>query len=388
MKKLKAVFLTAIALATLLLGCEKVEFILNANPEEYLLEDDPTSNVIIRTNTGHSSAVGVIYVQKGLLTGLTVRNRRAAGSPVTEATWSIEGKTYTSIQAWHKFTNLGQVNVSVLLKFQNGSSETRRFRVISVVNISQGDPVKSFVTNNNNATWNVLLLFSKERLKHATDTNFFFTGNVNSWQQTIISPAHKRYVINATGQPELTNGAGQYVGVNLTMTSSLGVHNIALIHSAGLWADFSGSVFIKDANPGLAWFSFHNGVLTPQGDNYAKNLPGEIGDAYFRFTQVGNNITGRIILFFKLESNFTSSAFVVRQLGSGAYTNPIRMQPVSGFSEWGQIELPATEMHNRVVAFRYGPNISQPEIYSGIMIRSFFYDPFYKDLRVEIGAIY
>jgi len=370
-----------------LTSCERVDFMFNENSpeEEIVFEDDASSKVVIKSSKGYSSAVGLIYVQQNLPTGFKVEARPGAMSPITAAVWSIEGNTYQGVQIWHKFSSLGEVPITVMVTFEDKTTETRNITIISIMDLSTVDPIRYFVTNNGNGTYNVLLLFSRERLRYATDTNYYYTGSVNNWEQTPILPAHKRYVITPTGQPQMTTDVGKYVGVNLTMTSSLSSHNIALVHSDGIWTDLSGSAFIKEANPGLAWFSFYDGVLIPQGDTYAQNLPGDTGDSYFRFTQTGDTITGKVNLYFKLANDFTTAAFVIRQLEGGTYTSPIMMYSVASFPQWGQIELPITEMYDQIGAFRYGPNSSQPRVYSTNMPLSFFYDPYYKNLRVVIS---
>jgi len=375
-------FLTAMLSTALLSSCQKIDF-----PEMENI-DNLESNLIIKTTNGYSSAVGVIYVQKGVATGFKVEPRPGATSAIVEATWTIEGVSYSGLQTWHKFTGLGQVSVSVSVKFQNGTTENRVVTVTSLTDISQGDPVKVFVTNNNNGTWNLLFLLSKERISHATDTNFYYVGNINGWQQTLIPYQHKRYNISPAGQPVTTTDVGKYIGVSLTKSSSLTVHSFALVHSGGSWANFSGSAFVKQDNPDLILFTFHSGDVIPQGDSYTGNMPGVTGDAYFRFTQTGDTLTGKVNLYFKLASNFTSSAFAVRQLPGGTYTSPIQLYSVPGHNEWGQIELPIGEMYGKVSSFRYGPNSSQPTVYSTNMNKSFFYDPFFKDLRVLINKIY
>jgi len=373
-----------------LTSCEKVDFLLDGDFQgsETPYLDDLSSKVIIKSSKGYSSAVGLIYVQKDLPTGFKVEARSSAVSPITSATWSIEGNDYQGTQIWHKFSGLGEIPVTVVVTFENKTTETRKITVVSVMDLSTVDPIRYFVTKNSNNTYNVLLLFSRERLRHASDTNFFYIGNVSDWKRIAIQPAQKRYVITPAGQPQVTNDVGKYIGVNLTITSSLSSHNIAIIHSDSLWADFSGSAFIKESNPGLAWFTLYDGVLTPQGDSYDKHLPGETGDAYFRFTQIGDTVTGKVKLYFKLADNFTNAAFVVRQLEGGTYSSPIQMWSVTDYPQWGQIELPITEMYGKICAFRYGPNSGQATVYSTNMPKSFFYDPYYKNLRVIISRAY
>jgi|GEM_PF-1662977 hypothetical protein len=373
-----------------LASCEKIDFLLDENTpmDEITHIDDLNSKVVIKSSKGYSTSVGLIYVQKDLPTGFKVEARSGAVSPITSAIWTIEGSTYQGTQIWHKFSGLGEIPITVVVTFENKTKETRKITIVSVMDLSTVDPIRHFITNNGDGTYNVLLLFSRERLRHASDTNFFYIGNVSDWKRVSIKPKYKRYVITPTGKPQMTSDVGKYVGVNLKITPSLSSHNIAIIHSDSLWADFSGSAFVKKDNPGLAWFTLHDGALTPQGDSYEKNLPGKAGDSYFRFTQTGDTISGKVTLYFKLTDNFTNAAFVVRQLEGGTYTEPIQMYSVVDHPQWGQIELPITEMYGKVCAFRYGPNRNQASVYSKNMPLSFFYDPYYKNIRVIISRVH
>lgn len=360
-------------------ACDKIEFELPTEieiDEEVQVEDN--SPITLTTSTGFKSAIGQVYVQKDLSTGLKVTSNTSYS--VTSATWTIEGFTYEGAQIWHKFTDLGEITISVTAVLSNGTTESKTFTIVSVMDISEGDPVKVFVTPSGD-NWNVLFLLRKERVRHATDTNFYYNGSITNWEQVAISPADKRYIINSSGLPQRVNDVGKYIGVNLTMSSTdNGEYNMALIHSGDNWADFSGSAFIRQDNPGLLHFLFENGVITAQGEAHYSSMPGATGDNYFRFEQSESNL----IMYFKLDNNYTSSAFVVRQLDGGAYSSPIEMWSVSGHSQWGQIQIPIEDVQGKVLGLRYGPNSSQSSSYAKGMRSSFFYDNFFKQLRLSV----
>jgi len=373
------VLFVAIFFAT---SCEYVEFDPPVTPDEFI---EAESNLVLKSASGFSSTTGDVFVQQGIGTGLKVESKTSIG--ITEATWKVEGTTYQGVQIAHRFNSAGEVPVEILAKFANGSTETRTFKVKSVVDISTADPIRTFVTSKTDGSWDVLILFSKERIRHATDNVFYYTGSVSEWQKKTIPKTDHNYVIGTNGQPAKTTDVGKYIGVTVNLKTR-GEYSIALVHSGNNWADFSGSAFIKAAEPGLAVFWFDGGNITARGDSYvAENLPGVTGDGYFRFNQTGDETTGKVILYFHLDQDFTTSAFVVRELEGGTYSAPITMWPVDNYPRWGQIELPITEMLGKISGFRYGPNKNSPSTYSVNMAKSFFYDGYYKNIRIHIVKV-
>jgi len=131
------------------------------------------------------------------------------------------------------------------------------------------EPIKAFATiassNGSDSTYTVLILFAKERLKGVTDTVTYFNGNVSNWEKKIIPARDKNYVIDVYGKPQKVIKDGLYVGAEFILKDT-GVYNIALINSGNNWTDLTGSAFIRKDNPGLAWFNFDRGKITPSGN--------------------------------------------------------------------------------------------------------------------------
>ncbi len=358
-------------------SCEYVEF----NPPTQTTTDE-NSGIRMKSVSGFSSDLGIVYVQKDISTGLKVE-AKAIANPIDSATWTIGSIKYTGVEILHKFTSLGEVSLSVFVKFKDKTTETRNFKVQSVTDLSTTDPVRCFTTNNGNGTWQVLILLSKERLKYATDTNFYYNGLISNWEKKIIPYANKSYVIGTDNKPVIVKDQGKFIGVDIKLSVS-GLYNLALIYDQTIWSDLSGSSYIRKENPGLAWFYFDatTGTITPKGElASASSLPGSVGDTYFRAEQVGDTITGKGVLYFKLDQNYTSNAFVVRELSGGTYSAPIALTAVSSFPEWGKIEVPIKELLGKVSGFRYGPNIGSPTMYSKNMEYSFSYDVYFKSIR-------
>src|SRR5680860_985461 len=282
MKK-KFIFMFVIA-SIFLFGCNYVEvdFEESATVEEV---PEAESNLILKSAQGFSSELGKVYVPQGVGVGLKVCGKT---SPISSVLWKIEVSNYENDQISHKFNTLGEIDVEIYANFSDHTSETRKFKVYCVLDISTVDPVKVFITEGGSD------------------------------------------------------------------------------------------------NPGLVWFWFEDGKIIPQGDVIAYNLPGATGDNYFRFTQNGSSSTDKVTLYFKLVNDFTTNAFVLRQLSGGTYSEPITMWSVPDHQQWGQIELPSSELMDTVNSFRYGPNKNNPNIYSSNMEKSFFYDEYFKNIRLAL----
>lgn len=377
MKKLRIFF--AVLFVAFLASCEFEEFEPPVLNEEQIASQ---SNLVLKSATGFTSDLGVVYVQQGIAAGMKIESKTA--SAITEAEWTIESTTYKAVQIAHKFNTIGSVTVKVVAKFADGSTETRTFTIQVVPDISKAEPIRYFVTAKTDGSWDVLFLFAKERLRYATDNVLYYNGSVTGWQKTLVADADKNYIIGTDGKPATTTDVGKYVGVKLNLKVRE-EYSIALVHSGSIWADYGGSSFVKTTEPGLAIFWFDAGTITPRGDSFiAENLPGAGGDGYFRFNQTGDAVTGKVTLYFRLDGNFTASAFVVRELEGGTYGTPISMYSVPNFPQWGQIELPITEMLNKVCGFRYGPDKNSPAVFAAGMSKSFFYDSYFKNIRISL----
>lgn len=376
----RKMFLFLFFVSLIFASCEFVEF--EAPIDEQLIEE--TSNIVLKSAEGYSSVTGLVYVQQNVGSVLKVESKTTTA--IESATWQVEGATYEGTHIAHRFTTLGEVILKVTAQFTDGTTEVRSFTVHSVLDISGVDPVKVFTYQNTDGSWKVLFLINKERIRHATSNTFYYVGDMTNWVKVQVPEADRNYVIDKNGNPQLTSDVGMYTGfsVNLTETTS---YKVAFVHSETSWADLSGSSFVKSTDPGLILFWFDNGEVTPQGEIVATNLPGDTGDKYFRFSVTGDNVNGKVKLYWRLDDGFTPNAYVTRQLPGGEYSGPITMWEVPGHSEWGVIELPIAELLNSVSGFRYGPNKSEPHTYSAAMKNSFFYDTYFKNLRIAIYKI-
>lgn len=384
MKKKKFLGVICAIFSLLLVGCEYVAYVAVD-----VLETDPVavennSRIMLRSAQGYNSSVGTVYVQQGVGTGLKVQSKTSLS--VKSAKWVIGMSEMNGVEIFYKFETLGEITLSVVVTFADNTTETRSFIVVSVLDISKADPIQYFATDNGNNTWTVLILVSAERLKMATDTAMFYNGLVSNWVLRAIPSAGRNYNITTDGKPQVVTGVGKYIGTKIVLGVA-GLYNIAFIHSVDNWADLSGSSYIRKENQGLAWFYFERGTISPRGDGYiGGSLPGStsvVGDSYFRHEEKDTSFT----LYFKLDEVFTANAFVVKERAGGTYSAPILMTAVSGFPEWGKIDVPASELIGIVAGFRYGPNKATPTIFSKNMEYSICWDEYFKNLRLLVLKI-
>ena len=376
MKKLK--LFCIVLIVTLFSACDYVKF-------EEPTTSEAESQMILKSTAGFSSAIGVVYVQKDVVAGLKVESK--TGLQIISAKWKIESSTYDEEQIFHKFNTLGEISITIDVIYADNTKETRTFKVQSVVDISTADPVRVFTTANTDGTWNVLLLFSKERVKYATSNEFAYNGTVTNWVQKAVPTADKNYIVGIDGKPLATTDVGKYIGIKIVLKDK-GIYNIALIHSGKDWADLSGSKFIRQNNPGLVFFSFDGGVVIANGEIVTSSvLPGFAGDGYFRFSLPETPKGGAELpcqLYFKLDGNYTANAFVVHELEGGGYSNPITMNAVPTYTDWGTIQVPVVELIGSVNGFRYGPDKTKPTEFSVNLKNSFFYSAYFNKLEFSL----
>ncbi len=259
---MKAKFLFALTFVLSILifsSCEYVEF----NPPVPEIGEE-NSNVRLETSKGYKSDVGIVYVQKDQSTVLRVKSKLNT-KQIDSVSWVIGSSKIKGVEISQKFSTLGEISFTAVVYFKDKATENRKFIVQCVADISIVDPVRVFTSNNNNGTWQVLLLVSKERLKYATDTNYYYNGSITNWEKKIIPYLNKSYVIGTDGKPVVVKSPGKYLGIDLKL-STTGLYSLACVYNQSMWADLSGSSFIRKENAGLTWFYFENGVVTPKGD--------------------------------------------------------------------------------------------------------------------------
>lgn len=272
--------------------------------------------LVLKSASGFSSETGEIYVQRSISVGLEVTTSSTnTDVRVVSATWKIDESTYSGTQIFHKFNSSGKVTLSVEALLSSGVTVKKDFIVNVVEDLSSFDPVIIKSLSQSGGKTEMLILISRERLRYATDTAFYYIGNMTDWKNIRVYP--KSYIVNDKGEAVLVSDVGKYLGFKLILAD--GDYEMAFVHSNNIWADLSGSVYIKKDNPGKLKFAVKGRDIIAMGDNGLSYLPGTVGDSYFRFTQN----TAKVDLYFKLDANCNANAFYTYQLANGQFSQTI-----------------------------------------------------------------
>lgn len=350
------------------------------NPNEFGEIDNAVSgSLVLKSASGFSSDIGTVYIQKGVQNWLIIKSR--SGKTISEVKWTIAGQKYEGENIIFKTQTVGEIEVKVEVIFSNETKETSTFKIISVHDLSMADPVRVFVTSTSNSGAEVLFLFSKERISSATSEDFYVIGSATDWQKRLIPEADHNYIIK-DGSPEKINDVGTHMGYKIVLP--VGENSLALVYadeiSDNIWANFSGSSFVKsEENPGLLVFHFNGQQVVPLGDNQP-GLPGAVGDSYFRFTK---NSDATVSIYFDLDVDYNADAFVVKRNDNGVYETLRSLSPVNEFDTWGTFNISFSEISGKVLYLRFGPDKDQKTVYSNSMQKSLFYDDFFKAIKVS-----
>ncbi len=346
--------------------------------EPYEEDEYETNSDLVLKSGSFSSDAGEVYIQANLKTWLSLTSQ--SGKEIKTAVWKIEGATYSGSEIVYQTSQLGKISCEVEANFADGTSTKKTFTVISVVDLNETDPVRVFLTSSDGKKGQVTILFSKERVSESKKNEFFYNGSVTNWTiKKIIETEYNYSVIS--GKPEKVSD-GQYIAVKLEI--EVGEHSIALVYGDNIWANLSGSKFIRKAeNPGLAYFYFNGDKVVALGDGQYLH-PGKAGDMYFRFSNNGN---GTATFFFKFNEEVTSSSFVTKKNADETYSSPIAVTKVNDFPEWGSYNVSLSTISGTIVYFRYGANKNSPTSYSPNMKLSGFYNEVYNALRLSAAEI-
>ena len=336
-------------------------------------------DLVLKSASGFNSDAGTVYIQKGLSTWLSIVSR--SENEISEIAWKIDGENYSGSELIFKTDKLGQIPFEVSVFFKDGTSQKREFVVISVIELSEADPVRAFISEVKNSKAEVLFLFSKERIAHAKNLDFYYNGSVSNWTKRLIPATDFHYIIR-NGLAEKVNEDGKYIGVRLSGLE-IGEYSIALVHSDNEWADLSGSLFIRPENRDLAHFYFDGTKIIPQGSE-ANIYPGKVGDAYFRFTNNGN---GTASFFFKFDKELTNNSFIKLAYGTGAYSDVISLTGVSDFPSWAVYNLNFSGINDQILSFRFGDDKNSQNNFCENMESSNFYNEVFNALRIKVAEI-
>ncbi|MDA3802961.1 MAG: hypothetical protein PF488_03655 [Patescibacteria group bacterium] len=341
-----------------------------------------SEELILKSANGYSSELGEFYVQRGVATVLYLEGRNY---DIMSATWEINDEKVEGKQIVYTFNSTISYDIEVEATMSNGEVVNKTFVVNCIVDLSEKDPIKSFVLGNDNDKWQLLFLFSKERMSESNGSYYNYIGTMTDWDEEEINSNDENYIINSDGEPERVDDVGKYLGVNFELENYSDEHEIAIVLDNGDWVDLSGSNFVKNDNKTKAIFYFDSeaGEVIPQGDYSEESLPGESGDMYMRFKIDDENLT----VYFLLKDGYTNKSFCKYQKDDGTYTSYRKLEEVSSFSAWGSYSFNIASVRGKIFDLRYGQDYDDDENYSKNMNKSLFYSEYFNCLRLSLLKI-
>lgn len=255
MRKILLFFLVAIIFS----GCEKFnpDSIPEGKPEG---GTEKFSDLVVRLDNGFHSDLPELVIKKGETTKFSVISK--SGKEIESATWKIGAKSFKEKEITYTASNLGESKGEIVVTFSDKKSSKLEFILVGVADLAEKDPVRGFILSREGTKAELLFLFSRSRLANLDKNNLMCIGGFSKWEKIAIPLEDYHYAIK-DGKPEKLSAGGDYVGVKITLSQGW-QEKIAIIHSGGIWADLSGSVFATLAEPTLAVFKL-NGLIVPLG---------------------------------------------------------------------------------------------------------------------------
>ena len=382
---MKKITIFLIFVATLI-SCEKVDF-------DPVLKDLPeTKSGLIMKAGSYRSDIGVIQVESKVATGFYLESKDPE-NPLTSVVWSIEGAYHSGLTVFHKFAvypNFHKTSISVTAKFADGKTETRKFDIEIVKSVKDSGPLVILCEPHKNGSLDFWFLWDRRWLwgyGFFNDSTWSVNGSMVNWNLTRIPKEY--YSIDDKGWP-VKQEDGKYLGFKIG--GKIGSNTIVLVSPDNIWVNITGSIYVKEGEPGLAYFKFEDGKISNEYEEWKEEedsveFPGKTGDNYFRFNQTPDTL-GKTTLFFKLDTTWNALAFARQEKSGGTYTEAIGLKEVEGFPSWGSLEISLAEITGSVSSFRYGPNINSPEDYAENMKLSYFYDEYFNSIRLFLVQLY
>ena len=330
-------------------------------------------DLVLKSANGYSSDVGQVYIQKGLATWFSLSSR--SGRIIENCVWTIDKQVFYGRDITYKHNETGPVLFEIIVYFDDGQSLEIKFYVLSVIDLSEADPVQSFVDGSD-----LLFLISKERIADAVGDDFFYIGSISNWIKRPIAKADHNYIIS-DGRPVRVSDNGKYIGIRFE--AKIGEYSVALVHSDNIWANLSGSSFVRvKENVDQIIFHYDGSKITALGEGIML-YPGNSGDDYFRYSRLSDT---KAELYFRLKNGWTNQSFVTFRDTNGLYSTKSSLNRVNDHEEWGVVYIDYNQLSSDILHIRYGPNNSN-DVYDINMSKSSFYSETFDAIRIYVSAI-
>ena len=212
--------------------------------------------------------------------------------------------------------------------------------------------------------------------------NYGYTGSVTSptWTVTPIAVVDTNYnYINGALVPAPAGDVGKYVAARIILYPA--AYRIVFGR-----IDKTGSLIF--AKP-WGWFPDGNFNVSQNGDLTGVavvNLPGVSGDEGIGAVVRKDILASSVVVYTKHASVFTKG-FAQLQNADGTWQAPLAETAVSGFPNWGKVEILYSAFPiSQVLTFRFGSNIDSPGILDA-MYTSGYWDNMLQVLTMKIVVV-
>jgi len=355
----------------------------------------PNNNEMLKisvsgSNSGVVTVGDTIFVTKGTAVGFKASFN---GRTIRNLVWSFadDQSTSTSINPIHQFnlsppavTTVTVTGVDSLNVIRTGSATIKM--VYSLSNLPAVIPISSVSAGN--GLFTTVIAINKDVLKNVPGSGFSYKGDITQWQTfTTVASADTNWLVVGNSLVAPTQGeVGRYFVIRSTIP--LGTYKIGTSRPANgvLWGTFWGEYALPNNLMGFQLVSDSGGAkVVPIGTSAPNNsLPGEIQDSVICFSS-----GAKLLIFVNKKSSFSGIEFIRLQDSNGVFQPLILESSVPNFPNWGMVEIPWSSIPTKnSVVFVFGPDRRSPNVYSGNMSSSIFFNHNYRVLEAVIASVH
>lgn len=381
---MKTHFLAVVVAALVLTGClKKVDLV---EPSDTPLTDGKVQILGLSKAVGSSS-----QNYFGTMKDEIVNFRAGVKDPslkVVSWQWTFhdDGATSSSQNPSHQFRSaIGSITTITLVGVDDHYISHLVTDTVQIVWTLDGQPGLVYVSSTaaGGGVYNIILAAHKEATRSIPGSQYAFTGDVTSprWINQVIAPGDTNYNFNGSLVAAASGDIGKFVAVRFS--AGPGDYQFAFGKISGgtlVWVPLWGSYATDSTTNSVFLTVSATGVVTK---TVPVSVPGNSGDQ-------GNNPAVRLDIkdtsVVVYVNNFTAAAspWVQLQDSSGAWRSRIAEVTVTGFPNWGKVEVPFRQFPIAgVLVMRYGLDAT-PTVALNLMAVSRYYDSLFQYLRIQV----
>lgn len=287
--------------------------------------------------------------------------------------------TSATIDFWHSLDPGAKTSVTLIGVEANGTAHTATVWVKIVYSL---DGMPGFILVSKTAitggSYSYVFAAHKKGMQ-GVKGSYGYTGTVTSptWTIKPIAPADTNF--NYVGNALMAASAGdvgKYVAIRVILCPGEYEIHAGHIDTAGklIWGNFWSfhvdGKFTSTANGDLT------GIVTV-------GVPGVSGDEGANAVVRKDILATSVIVYTKYTAAFTKG-FIQLQNADGTWRPVIAQTGVTGFPNWGKVEIPYTSFPTpEILVFRFGANIDTSNVFSPNMSSSGYWDATLQVLRMK-----